>query len=101
MSEILLKNVYIDDRRTDILVRGNIIAKIADGIEAPEAESIDCSRMAAIPGFINMHTHAAMTMTRSVKEDMKLQPWLQHIWKVEAQYDKDILYWGNKLACLR
>ncbi|MBR5736857.1 MAG: amidohydrolase [Bacteroidales bacterium] len=100
MSEILLKNVYIDDRRTDILVRGNIIAKIADGIEAPEAESIDCSRMAAIPGFINMHTHAAMTMTRSVKEDMKLQPWLQHIWKVEAQYDKDILYWGNKLACL-
>ena len=98
MSEILLKNVYTAGRRTDILVRGNIIARIADSIEAPGAEAIDCSRMAAIPGFINMHTHAAMTMTRSVKEDMKLQPWLQYIWKVEAQYDREILYWGNNLA---
>ena len=100
MSEILLKNVYTKGRRTDILVRGNIIAKIADGIEAPGAEIIDCSRMAAIPGFINMHTHAAMTMTRSAKEDMKLQPWLQYIWKIEAHFDEEILYWGNKLACL-
>lgn len=100
MSEILLKNVYTNGRRTDILVRGNIIAKIADGIEAPGAEVIDCSRMAAIPGFINMHTHAAMTMTRSAKEDMKLHPWLQYIWKIEAHFDEEILYWGNKLACL-
>ena len=100
MNEILLKNVYTEGRRTDILVRGNIIAKIADGIEAPGAEVIDCSRMAAIPGFINMHTHAAMTMTRSAKEDMKLQPWLQYIWKIEAHFDEETLYWGNKLACL-
>jgi 5-methylthioadenosine/S-adenosylhomocysteine deaminase len=100
MSEILLKNVYTNGRRTDILVRGNIIAKIADGIEAPGEEVIDCSRMAAIPGLINMHTHAAMTMTRSAKEDMKLHPWLQYIWKIEAHFDEEILYWGNKLACL-
>jgi 5-methylthioadenosine/S-adenosylhomocysteine deaminase len=100
MNEILLKNVYTEGRRTDILVRGNLIAKIADGIEAPGAEVIDCSRMAAIPGFINMHTHAAMTMTRSVKEDTKLHPWLLYIWKVEAEYDEETLYWGNKLACL-
>lgn len=100
MNEILLKNVYTNGRRTDILVRGNIITKIADGIEAPGAEVIDCSRMAAIPGFINMHTHAAMTMTRSAKEDMKLHPWLQYIWKIEAHFDEEILYWGNKLACL-
>ena len=92
MSEILLKNVYTHGRRTDLLISGNIIAKIADGIEAPGAEVIDCSRMAAIPGFINMHTHAAMTMTRSAKEDMKLHPWLQYIWKIEAHIDEEILY---------
>ena len=100
MNEILLKNVYANGSRRDLLVRGNLIAKIADSIEAPGAEVIDCSRMAAIPGLINMHTHAAMTMTRSAKEDTPLMPWLQHIWKIEAQYDKEILYWGNKLACL-
>ncbi|MBR4771414.1 MAG: amidohydrolase [Bacteroidales bacterium] len=100
MNEILLKNVYTNGKRCDLLVRGNLIATIADSIDAPGAEVIDCSRMAAIPGFINMHTHAAMTMTRSAKEDTPLMPWLQHIWKIEAQYDKEILYWGNKLACL-
>ena len=100
MNEILLKNVYARGKRCDILVRGNIISKIADSIDAPAAEVIDCSRMAAIPGFINMHTHAAMTMTRSAKEDTPLMPWLQHIWKIEAQIDEEILYWGNKLACL-
>jgi len=101
MNEILLNNVYACGKRCDILVRGNLIAKIADSIEAPAgAQVIDCSRMAAIPGFINMHTHAAMTMTRSAKEDTALQPWLQHIWKIEAQFDEEILYWGNKLACL-
>lgn len=100
MNEILLKNVYACGKRCDILVRGNLIARIADSIDAPAAEVIDCSRMAAIPGFINMHTHAAMTMTRSAKEDTALMPWLQHIWKIEAEIDKEILYWGNKLACL-
>ena len=100
MNEILLKNVYARGKRCDILVHGNIISKIADSIDAPAAEVIDCSRMAAIPGFINMHTHAAMTMTRSAKEDTPLMPWLQHIWKIEAQIDEEILYWGNKLACL-
>ncbi|MBO4657862.1 MAG: amidohydrolase [Bacteroidales bacterium] len=100
MNEILLKNVYARGKRCDILVLGNIISKIADSIDAPAAEVIDCSRMAAIPGFINMHTHAAMTMTRSAKEDTPLMPWLQHIWKIEAQIDEEILYWGNKLACL-
>jgi len=100
MKEILLKNVYANGKRCDILIAGNLISKIADSIEAPEAEVIDCSKMAAIPGFINMHTHAAMTMTRSAKEDMTLMPWLQYIWKIEAQFDEEILYWGNKLACL-
>ena len=100
MNEILLKNVYACGKRCDILVRGNLIARIADTVEAPAAEVIDCSRMAAIPGFINMHTHAAMTMTRSAKEDTALFPWLQYIWKLEAEFDEEILYWGYKLACL-
>ena len=100
MNEILLKKVYARGKRCDILIRDNVIARIADSIDAPGAEILDCSRMAAIPGFINMHTHAAMTMTRSAKEDTKLQPWLEYIWKIEARFDDEILYWGNKLACL-
>lgn len=100
MNQILLKKVLTAGERKDILIEGNIIKTISAEIDAPSADIIDCSRMAAIPGFINMHTHAAMTMTRSVKEDTPLMPWLQFIWKIEAGFDEETIYWGCKLACL-
>lgn len=61
---------------------------------------IDCTGKAAVPGFVNMHTHSAMTLTRGYREDAKLQDWLQDIWKVEARMDEDAIYWGTKLACV-
>src|SRR5574344_152853 len=100
MNQILLKKVLTAGERKDILIEGNIIKTISSEIDAPSADIIDCSKMAASPGFINMHTHAAMTMTRSVKEDTPLMPWLQFIWKIEAGFDEETIYWGCKLACL-
>ncbi len=61
---------------------------------------IDCAGKAAVPGFVNMHTHSAMTLTRGYREDAKLQDWLQDIWKVEARMDDEAIYWGTKLACV-
>lgn len=61
---------------------------------------LDCRGKAAVPGFVNMHTHSAMTLTRGYREDAKLQDWLQDIWAVEARMDEEAIYWGTKLACL-
>ena len=40
-----------------------------------------------IPGLINLHTHAAMTLMRGLADDMPLMTWLQqHIWPAEAEF---------------
>jgi 5-methylthioadenosine/S-adenosylhomocysteine deaminase len=54
-----------------------------------------------IPGLINLHTHAAMTLMRGLADDLPLMPWLRnHIWPAEtrvagAEFVRD----GTLLAC--
>jgi len=56
---------------------------------------------ALIPGLVNLHTHAAMTLMRGLADDRRLMDWLQHhIWPVEtrlvsAEFVRD----GTLLAC--
>ena len=62
---------------------------------------IDGRSKAVIPGLMNMHTHAAMTLFRGFGDDMPLMPWLEKIiWPNEAKLTHDDVYWGAKLACL-
>ena len=42
-------------------------------------EIIDCRNSFTTPGFINAHTHAAMTLFRSYADDMALLDWLQRL----------------------
>ncbi len=42
---------------------------------------------ALLPGFINCHTHAAMTLMRGIADDLPLMDWLQnHIWPLEKKW---------------
>ena len=53
-----------------------------------------------MPGFVNAHTHAAMTLFRGFADDLPLMEWLQgHIWPAEARLQADDVYWGTRLAC--
>lgn len=102
MGNILIKGVLLQGNKKDILIKDNIIAKIADAVE-PENGCItvlDGSGKVVIPGLVNMHTHSAMTLMRGVNEDSHLQEWLDIIWKMEPRLDEELIYWGTKLACL-
>lgn len=62
---------------------------------------LDGSGMVAMPGFINCHTHAAMTLLRSYADDMPLMKWLnEKIWPLEAKLRQEDFYWGTLLCCL-
>jgi len=56
---------------------------------------------ALIPGFINLHTHAAMTLLRGLADDLELMEWLnRHIWPTEARHvSPHFVYDGALLAC--
>lgn len=54
-----------------------------------------------IPGLINLHTHAAMTLMRGLADDLPLMTWLSgHVWPVEGRHVSDeFVYDGSLLAC--
>ena len=103
MNRILLKDIYLNGDIKDILIEGKIITAISDSIDTDgldNLEVVDCKGKAAIPGFINMHTHSGMTLMRGFNEDSSLMDWLQDVWRIEPRLDDELLYWGTKLACV-
>ncbi len=54
-----------------------------------------------IPGLVNAHTHAAMTLLRGYANDMSLMEWLsKHIWPAESRWvDEQFVETGTDLAC--
>ena len=54
-----------------------------------------------IPGLVNLHTHAAMTLLRGLADDLPLMDWLQkHIWPAEAKHvSPQFVRDGTLLAC--
>lgn len=105
MEKILLKNAEIlgvngDVKLADIAVEGSIIAQVGEISAAWQADRIiDCTDMLAVPGFVNTHTHAAMTLFRSYADDMQLMDWLQNkIWPAENNLVGEDVYWGTLLS---
>lgn len=95
----IYRNVVIWDassaraRKCDLLTGGGkIISVLPPGSGAAADESFDGKgRTAIIPGFINTHTHIAMSVLRGLGEDLPLMDWLQQkIWPVEAKLTAEI-----------
>jgi 5-methylthioadenosine/S-adenosylhomocysteine deaminase len=53
-----------------------------------------------LPGLVNAHTHAPMTLLRGLADDLPLLEWLEmHIWPVEARLSPELCRLGARLAC--
>ncbi len=89
-----------------IAVRGERIvgvgpaAAIAKQFAAPQR--IDRPAALLMPGLINTHTHAPMSLFRGLADDLRLQEWLEkYIFPAEARnVDPAFVKWGTRLACL-
>lgn len=98
---ILIKGVWLNDRIKDVYIQENRIQQIGECLEVQADQVIDGKKKALIPGFVNAHTHAAMTLFRGFGDDMPLKAWLEEkIWPNEAKLTSEDVYWGTKLACL-
>lgn len=101
MSSIKIENVRVDGRRVNILIKDSKIAKITeDMIDEGACEVIDGGGKVALPAFVNMHTHAGMTLFRGISEDMPLKEWLDEVWRAERNLTPEFVYWGTRLAAL-
>ncbi len=62
---------------------------------------VELNEHAVIPGLVNAHTHAPMTLFRGLADDLPMQVWLnEHIWPAEAKWvDREFVRAGTNLAC--
>jgi len=80
------------------------IGKIGETQLPPDGrfEMIDAADAIVLPGLINAHTHAAMTLFRGLADDLPLKQWLfEKIFPAEAAVlNPETVYWGALLGCL-
>jgi len=64
-------------------------------------EVVDCAGCAVIPGLINTHTHAPMSLLRGLADDLRLDVWLMgYMMPVEQEFVSPRFCWlGTQLAC--
>jgi 5-methylthioadenosine/S-adenosylhomocysteine deaminase len=86
--------VIHEGRILDILPTGQALATYTASVE----HSLD--RHLLIPGLINAHTHAAMSLLRGLADDLPLNDWLNdHIWPAESRWvNEEFVHDGTQLA---
>ncbi len=85
-----------------IHIENNRISYVGPLENAPDFtpdETLGGAHLVAMPGLINTHTHAAMTLCRGYADDMALEPWLHDkIWPYERNLEAHHVYVGTLLA---
>jgi 5-methylthioadenosine/S-adenosylhomocysteine deaminase len=79
----------------------SILPKAEARLQFAPTEQIVLSKHVLIPGLINLHTHAAMSLMRGLADDLPLMEWLNnHIWTTETEHvSADFVLDGTMLAC--
>ena len=115
MSVLLFSNATVlpmtgSEPRTfcgSVGVVGNRIALVSDDPTAetafrlahPDARVFDCRGRLLMPGLVDTHCHAAMTLQRSYADDIPLMAWLHdRIWPFEARQTADDVVLGMTLG---
>ena len=109
-ARVLAMDADMEIRRGEVWVEENRIAYVgpgkASGPGSREGDrkwdrEIDLEGNLLMPGFVNAHTHSAMTFLRSFADDLPLQEWLgQQVFPMEAKLTGEDIYELSRLAIL-
>ncbi len=89
-------------KRCDIYIQGSEITGVNQVPRGFVAEkTINGEHLLALPGLINTHTHAYMSLFRNIADDLEFNDWLfGKILPLEDKLTPDDMYWGTLLANL-
>jgi 5-methylthioadenosine/S-adenosylhomocysteine deaminase len=85
-----------------VAIEGERIVFVGSAGDAPNDSGpvLDAKGGLIMPGLINCHTHAAMTLMRGMADDLPLETWLnEHIFPAETKLKDEAVYRGARLAC--
>ena len=99
---LTLDEGFTTHARGAVAIAGDVILGVGEIESQYEArESIDCRGRVVMPGLVNAHTHAPMTLLRGLADDLRLDVWLMgYMMPVEREFVRpDFVALGTKLAC--
>ena len=111
--DLILTNAHVltmDEELTQyvsgaVAVKGDSILAVGPADEITKGytakETVDCNGKILMPGFVNAHTHAPMTLLRGLADDLRLDVWLMgYIMPVEREFvSPEFVQLGTSLAC--
>ena len=99
---IVPRNTVLEDH--SVVIEGGSIIEILPTDQAKNKYNnlsvTNLGNHALVPGFINSHTHASMSLFRGLANDVPLMTWLnEHIWPAEANFvNQEFMRDGTELA---
>ncbi len=101
--QILLKDGILltedhSPKKMDLFIDGNLISQISDKIRVEAEYVINCNNKIVSPGFVNMHTHVAMSNMRTLFDDMQFSKFLETGFKLDSVRTDEEVYYGSKLG---
>ena len=110
MADIIIENGHIltmepgkesEFKNGVVVIEDGIITEVGEKTHETADIVVNARGGVVMPGLVNTHTHAAMTLFRGYADDLPLSQWLQqHIWPAEAKLTESDIYSGSMLACL-
>ena len=83
------------------VIDGKVYEHMPEDAENPETETVDAAGHLVMPGLINLHTHAYMTVMRNYADDVDFEEWLfRRVMPVEDSLPQEGAYWSSLLACM-
>ena len=89
-------------RASGVAIAGDALVAVGpDALACTARETIDCRGNVLMPGLINAHTHAPMTLLRGLADDLRLDVWLMgYMMPVEREFvNADLVRLGTRLGC--
>ncbi|WP_448377913.1 amidohydrolase [Fervidobacterium sp.] len=103
---MLLKNgkalIGLELRKCDIRIENGIIKEISENLVSLDNEDIiDLTGKIVTPGFVNTHTHVAMSLLRGYAEDLPFKEWLfGKILPAEEKLTPEAVYYGSLVSMM-
>lgn len=89
---------WIEDGELEFDAQGGRLTYVGPRRLEPAEGVTDARGLLAMPGLVNAHTHAAMTLERGVADGLPLGAWLNAVWELERRADGADIRAGLRLA---
>ncbi len=96
---VVTQNWKREVMKGDVLIENGRIANVGHAKARPD-EVVDATGCIVMPGLINCHTHVAMSLMRSIADDVKLDKFLDKTFAIDAKRTPEDVAVGATLGCL-